>query len=438
MAEGEIVVGETRVSVTRLEVHKRDVVEYFKVIPKDELVGAFVRAVEVGTFCLERANASQDLEFVRRQIESMISAVERRISTMPSEVESALMKRIGAGDGQVLAPIQSLVTQTAKATSDRLVELRSMVNEVDPTKEGSSASRVVKNLRDLLDVNRTDSVQATITGAVRALTAADGVLAKTVQATVESGLKGLREEIDGLAKEVRGQDAAVEALNQTTAKGRPFEDEVVEGLQAWARHVGAQVQHVGTDNRPGDVVVQFEESTHPTFRVVIEVRDRQSPKGRKAIGDVLAPAMVERNASGAIYLSRDRQGLANEIGDWAEGQCAGGSFVACAYEHLVTALRFLAVQKRLSDMRAAQQDVDGPRISAQLTRIRTTLDRIKNINRKTNEIRSSATDVESEAALLRSEIREALAVVEESIKAVDSRTADAGAKTDGPKLLASA
>lgn len=437
MADSEIVVGETKVSVTRLELDKRDVVNYFRAIPRNEQLGAFIRAVEVGTFCLERANASQDMEFVRRQVESMISTVEKRISTMPTEVESALMKRIGSNEGQVLAPIQSLVNQTAKATAERLVELRSMVSEVDPTKEGSSASRVVKNLRDLLDVNRTDSVQSTITAAVRTLTSPEGILAKTVQATVEAELKSVREEIDGLAKEVRGQDAAVEALNQTTAKGLSFEEEVVEGLQLWAMHVGAQIQHIGSDNRPGDVLVQLEDVNTPLLRVVIEVRDRQAPKGRKAISDVLSAALSERNATAAIYLSRERQGLANEIGEWAEGQCSNGSFVACTHEHLVTALRFLAAQKKLNDLRASRQDVDGPRISAQLTRIRTALERIKNINRKTNDIRSSATDVESEAGALRSEIREALVLVEESMKSQDSKVGTTSG-ADGPQLLATA
>jgi len=437
MSTNRVAIDETKISVVQLEIHKPDIVSYFKRVPEGELTAAFIRAVEVGTFCLERANASQDLEFVRRQIESLISSVEQRVSRMPSEVESALMKRIGAGDGQVLAPIQLLVNQTARATSDRLAELKTMVNDVDPTKEGSAASRVVKNLKDLLDVNRTDSVQAILAAAVRGLTTADGVLAKTVQTTVEGCLKTVRDEIDSLAKEVRGQDAATEALNQTTAKGRTFEEEVVLGLQGWAQHVGAQLEHVGTDNRPGDVTVRFDEHGLAPLTIVIEARDRQSPKGRKAISDIMGPAMSERSAGAGIYLSRERQGLAGEIGDWAEGQCGNGCFVACTFEHLITAIRFLAVYKKLSDLRTTQQDVDGPTITNQLNRMRTALDRIKNINRKSNDIRGSAAEIESEAALLRSEIREALTTVEESIKSSHAEALIA-IEGNGQKSLANA
>jgi hypothetical protein len=438
MSLNQIEVGEDVVSVIQLEMTNKDVVNYFRTIQKQDRLNSFVRAVEVGTFCLERANSSQDLEFVRRQIEGMILAVEKRVSLMPSEVESALMAHIGAGDGQILAPIHSLVTMTTKVTGERLNELRVMVNEVDPAKEGSSANRIVKNLRDLLDVNRTDSIQATINAAVRSLTTADGILAKTVQSTVESSLKLLREEIDSLGKEVRGQEAAVEALNQTTAKGRSFEEELVEQLQEWARHVGASVEHVGTDNRPGDIVVRFNDISQPSFGVVIEARDRQSAKGRKAISDTLVPAMAERNASGAIYLSRDREGLANEIGEWGEGECAGGCFVACTHDHLVTALRFLAIQKKLRDMRADSQDVDGPRIAAQLTRIRTSLDRIKNINRKTTDIRGSATEIEAEATLIRSEVREALSSIEECFKTSKPTQTSIVLSGEIPKLAATA
>jgi hypothetical protein len=211
--------------------------------------------VEVGTFCLEHASAAQDLEFVRREVESLMGEVEKRVSSIPVELERTLMTRIGTAEGQVLAPIQSLISQAVKASGDRLNDVRAMLNDIDPSKDGTSASRVVRSLRDLLDANRTDSVQATLKSAVGSLAAADGTIAKTVQATVDGALKPLRDELDSLAKEIRGQEAAAEALSQTTAKGFSFEKEIVERLQPWARCVGAQVAYVGGDNRAGDIAI---------------------------------------------------------------------------------------------------------------------------------------------------------------------------------------
>jgi hypothetical protein len=422
MSSGQIVVGDSSMTITQLLIHRKDLVEYFKKIPDAQLIDAFISAMEVGTFCLERANAAQDLDFVRRQVDSLIGVVEKRVAVIPTEIERALMSRIGISEGQVLAPIQSMVAQSVKVTSDRLSDLRLMVTEVDPSKEGGAANRVVKNLRDLLDPNRNDSVQATIGSAVKSLTSHDGALARTVQVTIETALRPLREELDSLAKEIRGQEAAVEALAQTTAKGKTFEEEIVASLQPWARCVGGQVQHVGTDNQPGDIIVEIKEGLTVPMKIVIEAKDTQSPKGRKAIADVLVAAMAERGANAAVYLSRERHGLANEIGEWAEGECSCGSYVACTYEHLTTALRFLIAQRKLSELRASHQDVDSESILAQIARVRIALDRIKNINRKTNEIRGCAGDIEVEAATMRTEIRDALTTIEENMKTMEIST----------------
>jgi hypothetical protein len=43
-------------TITQLLIQRRDLVKYFKKIPDEQLVEAFISAMEVGTFCLERAN----------------------------------------------------------------------------------------------------------------------------------------------------------------------------------------------------------------------------------------------------------------------------------------------------------------------------------------------------------------------------------------------
>lgn len=82
-----------------------------------------------------------------------------------------------------------------------------------------------------------------------------GPLATTVKAVVLATLKPLEDEVKDFAKEVRGQEAAAEALQQTTEKGHSYEEQVVEELAAWARPLGVEVHHVGKDNMPGDVLI---------------------------------------------------------------------------------------------------------------------------------------------------------------------------------------
>lgn len=54
--------------------------------------------------------------------------------------------------------------------------------------------------------------------------------------------------------------------------------------------------------------------------------------------------LAERKADAGIYVSKTEDGLAKEVGDWAEGTCEKGPWVACTHPNLAAALRFLVVQ----------------------------------------------------------------------------------------------
>src|SRR5262249_28341567 len=137
---GFIAVTDSAVTVSEVQIVNNNVAGYFKQISEDKRLDALIRAIEVGAFCLEHASAAQDLEFVRREVESLMTEVEKRVSTIPSELESTLMSRIGTAEGQVLAPIQTLISQAVKASGDRLNDVRAMLNDIDPSKDGTSAS----------------------------------------------------------------------------------------------------------------------------------------------------------------------------------------------------------------------------------------------------------------------------------------------------------
>ncbi len=424
MADARIIVLEAGIQVVNLDIPRKDVADFLRGLPEEEREPTFIRALEVGIFCLERARTSQDTEFVRRQVDSLLSKVEKAVETIPDETQKALLEKIGTSEGQVLAPIHTLVNEVSKTTTDRLKEVRDLLfQEIDPAKETTTLGKVLRDLRNLLDPGRTDSVQGSVNAAIKSVTTEDGALAKAVRAVVGDSVKPLSDEVNRLAKEIRGQEAAAEALEQTTQKGASYEDQVVLELQEWSQVAGAEVHHVGSDNQPGDVLVKFATSSLAStpVTIVLEVRDRQSPLGRKAITSTCEEAMAVREANSGIYLSRSRDGLANEIGEWAEGETERGPFIACTHDHLITALRFLMVQKRLASLRAAAPEVDSASIEAQIQRIRTTLDRVKSINRKVTEVRASASDIQTEAEALRDEVRGALTTIEDAIRVAPSK-----------------
>lgn len=419
MRSTSISVLETGIRISDLEVPKKDVADFIRTAPEAERDNTLVRAIEVGVFCLERASSGQDLEFVRRQVESLIDKVQQAVGTIPEETQKTLIGKIGSGEGQILAPIASVVKEASVAIATRVNDVRSLLTQdLDPSKETSTLGMALRKLRNLLDPQRTDSVQAMLYQTLRNVTEEQGPLAVAVKNVVTAALKPLEDEIRELSKEVRGQEAAAEALQQTIEKGDTYEDQVVAGIRIWALGLGLQVHHVGKDNQPGDVlVISANNSPAPSgLTIVVEARDRQSAVGRKAVSDILSKAMSERGANAAIYVSKQSDGLAKEIGDWAEGATSRGAFVACVHTNLFTALRFLLVQERIAQLRATVPEIDSAQIEIQIQRIRTSLDRVKTINRKVSEVRGGAQDIQGEAEHLRDEVRDALSCVEEALR----------------------
>jgi len=406
------------VHVRDLLIPRKDIADYLRGIPNTEQELALIQALEIGIFCLERARQSQDTEFVKRQIESLLSQTEKAVQSIPDSVEKELLSKIGTGEGQVLAPMQALVSEVSRASNERLREVRELLSEnIDPTKDTSILGKALRTIRDLLDPIRSDSVQGRFTEALKTITAQDGLLAATVKTVVTEAVKPLADEVDRLTKEVRGQDAASEAIEQTTAKGAPYEEEIVEILQSWASVVGAEITHIGADNRPGDILVKMPPRSIAATEVtiVVEVRDRQAGLGRRAISEGLSTAMAERIANAAIYLSKTREGLAKEIGDWAEGESERGPFVATTHEHLITAVRFLIAERRLTALQSARPNIDSAAVQGQIERIRTALARVSTINRKVTDVRGFADTIQTEAEGLRDDIRSALSEIENAL-----------------------
>lgn len=88
-----------------MEIQRKKVADFFRAASVNDWQSALTRAVEVGVFCLERGRTSQDTEFVRRQMESLLAKVDRAVQEIPNTVQEKLLSKIGTSDGQVLRPV---------------------------------------------------------------------------------------------------------------------------------------------------------------------------------------------------------------------------------------------------------------------------------------------------------------------------------------------
>jgi hypothetical protein len=149
--------------------------------------------------------------------------------------------------------------------------------------------------------------------------------------------------------------------------------------------------------------------------------------GRKAISVDMASKLAQRGADAGIYLPRTQDGLSlREIGEWAEGASDQGPWVACTHQHLITAVRFLIVQRRLASLRATAPEVDSASIEEQVKAIRTALGRIKTIKTKLTELGACSDVIDDQADRLREEIKEALSSIDDSMRRATRKKAPLG------------
>jgi hypothetical protein len=141
--------------------------------------------------------------------------------------------------------------------------------------------------------------------------------------------------------------------------------------------------------------------------------------GRKAIASTAAKAMSERDATFALYVSRTDAGLATEIGEWAEGSCDGGRWIATTHEHLLVAIRFALLLHRMDQADRDRDVVDAHAVAEQVERIRTALRRVSTVKRNVTSIRGSADTIQQEIELLNFEVRSALCAIEEQLGVVE-------------------
>jgi hypothetical protein len=383
-----------------------------------EHAGIVERALEIGVFCLERTSTAQDVEFVRRQFDGLLSSVSAALGALPKTVEEALIARVGTNDGQVLAPVVRVVDASVKSAERGIEETRKLLQQVDPARSDGVLGQALQRVKDLLDPKRKDSVPGQIEEMVKSLSDADGAFSTRVTAIVDEALRPLKTDVRNLADRLLAEESAAAVINRTTEKGLPYEEEIVDRLRPFARSVGAAIEHVGADNQPGDIVLIFGPTSIAgrELKLVIEVRDRADGKGQRRVSDDLEAAIAYRGATAAVYLGRTVGAFAKEIGEFAEGRCKGGPFVAAVDQFLELAIRFIVVLARLEDLRNSHSEVDTVAIPTYVAQIRTSIDRTRAIKTKLTTINGAANDIAQQVDDLRSEVITALDSVESLLK----------------------
>jgi hypothetical protein len=255
-AKDQIVIGEDDLVHLQMVMKPPEIAAYLRRFPHEKRAGALSDAALVGVFCLERVANFRDLDFVRQLLEQQARAVAAELEKLPGKVESALTKQLGSKKGKVLAPVVTTVTSAERVVKEKLSDVQKLLNgQIDPRRRDGALGKAIAEIQTMLDPKHDDSIQRVLEEAVEDIASDDGALVVAVQKTLNAELKPMQEEVSRLRGEIRSQEAAAEALAGTPVKGVDFEDEVRATVQCWGRMIGAAVDQVGPDRKPGDVLV---------------------------------------------------------------------------------------------------------------------------------------------------------------------------------------
>ncbi|MEJ1934809.1 hypothetical protein WDZ92_31805 [Nostoc sp. NIES-2111] len=414
-----IEITQTHVLIYRMAVPLTNAISYLKQFPDSEYEEICLDALQLGFLCLQTTQARHSNELVKQQMELLLGEFQQAVQVIAESFQQELVNQIGTNNGQLLAPLQNQINYTAAILTEKLNNVSILLTQdIDPAKETSVVGRFLQTLRNLLDAKRSDSIQGAFKTALANVTKENGTLAIAVRNVVAESIKPLAEQVEKLTREIRDQQVEQQTLQQTTAKGISYEELVVAELQTWSKSNGIEVEHIGNDKDTGDILVKFTSKSLAAIElsIVIETRNRPSkPFGRQAISQHLQQAMRRRSANAAIFLSYSREGLAQEIGDWAEGVAEGGYWIATTHPFLIIAIRFLVIQQRVNQLRTLHSKIDVTVVEQQIEQIRTALGRIRTIKKSLAEVDKSITTIKTELGALNADIQSALNSIEQTL-----------------------
>jgi hypothetical protein len=256
-------------------------------------------AVEIGARVLDREQAAANAEFVKTEFERASREVQTEFADKARDIAQFFERQFdevfGADNGQLARELER------RFGDGSAMSVQNRVREAVAETLARSREELVRQFSAADDRNpladfKTAAVHSINQAAARSDATQRALLQKLGE--VQRELQALRDEKEKLEE--------VEAERERgTAKGRSFEEQVAEAVDAIALAQGDVAEAVGdlkeARGKTGDVVVSIDATAGPARgRIVIEVKDRRLSSPR-ALGE-LDEAMAERSADFAMLV----------------------------------------------------------------------------------------------------------------------------------------
>lgn len=389
------------------EITDPDVVAYLTSRPGEGAeVALALEALAVGVAVIEKISTKADLDFVRRQIDGLLTAFEKSIATLEADVAHDVEKILDPEDAKSL---------TARAIST-LVDVRSDLEKtigdhLNVDDVGSPLGRLIAAVKgfetralEAFDPARSDSYTARLTAQLDETFAGDGRVADLVKSLLSLERDGsplraflteVRQAVDQVVAEVasiKAAEATREELSEKmTQKGVAFEDRLEETLNAIAGARGDQCERTGTtleagQSKAGDFVYTFGD-----VGLAITIEAKTKALGPKPTFDEAERVRRNRSTPMAIIVFDTDEKMHPSLGGWAIRE---GKLIATTADMIGPTLQIARLlTQRAAD--AGSEQVDPEAIRAGLERIEQAMKNVKAARRQITEIETAAGRVRS-------------------------------------------
>ena len=261
------------------------------------------KAIEIGSRVLDTEETAANVDYVRRELESGLGELHRKLGGTLEEGAEALAKHLAEAFGaerndSVQAQIRDIVTAETRQQREALIAAL--------TAEDASNPLVAVQLRIGKAVVEAEERHRLEMGRMREGHAKE---ARAMQGQVGE----LRKEIARMLEREDADERVAEAEAAGTRKGRTFEDRVHAAIERIADARGDCARHVGDErgvggSKKGDTVVEVGAANGPALgRIVFEDKDDQL--SRNEAWKELNAAMAERDADFGVLVVAGEQNI---------------------------------------------------------------------------------------------------------------------------------
>src|SRR5919201_1221658 len=276
----------------------------------DDPAATVVDAIEIGARVLDREQAAANAEFVKAELERVAKDVEHGFDERARGVADLLERKVdelfGPENGQLAKELQKLFSDGSSASVQN--RIRELVGEV-----------MVASRQDLLrhfsSADGSNPLAEFKAGITRTVEQAVQRQHATEQVLLQQ-LGEVEKQVEALRVEKQQLEQLEAERERGTAKGRSFEELVVEALDEIASAQGDDVEAVGdlkgASGKTGDAVAAIGAAQGPAQgRIVVEAKDRRLSR-REALEE-LDRAKAERDADFALLVVPSEEEIPSKL-----------------------------------------------------------------------------------------------------------------------------